>query len=191
MTRVVGARWWVQGGGGQDVGIMSGSHMFGHFGSESGRAQSGGWLVGADWGVFNDCGGKKWWWLCTMVVELKTVGSRWLTIHSFERGGFGLGLGIWHRVEMPVSCSALVHLPYEMMGLRVGELNQEVVWVWTQAVGGSLGVEMGLQSRVGVPLVPLRNDESTKINGGWLCPRVEYECKNKNKTENDSGNSAE
>ena len=39
--------------------------------------------------------------------------------------------------------------------------------------------------------MPLRNNESMKINGGWQCPRVEYEYKNKNEMENDSGNGAE
>ena len=27
--------------------------------------------------MFDDCGGRRWEWLCTMVVELDTVGSRW------------------------------------------------------------------------------------------------------------------
>ena len=79
-----------------------------------------------------------------MVVGNETAGSRCLTIHSLERGGFRLGLGIWHRVETLLSRSVLICLLCEMMGLRVGELNQEVVWLWTRAAGVSLGVKIGI-----------------------------------------------
>ena len=97
----VGARWWL---GNETVGSRHWCHIQWSYVCVFWVREQGGLnrmvgLVGMDWGcelVFNDCGGGRWQWLYTMVVELEMARLRcwhhvWrLYIHGFwvqEREG--------------------------------------------------------------------------------------------------------